>query len=356
MKFKKNLKKTIRDFFLSRNKSSNKYENLRIGVTGAGVQGTLLTEAVETYGAKIVAVHDLNLVKAKKLALLRKAELATTDLDKFFTVKMDGLLICTKPKVRIDPIKLACKKNIHLLIEKPAAYNLVDGQQCLSLIKNANIIASVGFQLRYEPRYERLKQLIKGHSIHLVRTVCTVDYYLNFRMRDWYLKKNASGGPIAEQAIHLLDVVRFVLGNPKPIKATSLAIRNMAMDRTEFDAENSIQLMYEFDNGVIGVHTNHCGHERSYFDLELIGPHLRLEANATEKTIHGVINGKKINEITANKTDHGLNKVSAWLKAISTGERNYIQSDYLDSLNTQSLVEAAIKSQTTQQVELVELV
>lgn len=350
------LKTKINNFLFKKNKVSNEHKNLRIGVTGAGVQGALLAEAVDSYGAKIVAVHDLNLIKARKLALLYKAELSTVDLNDFFNVKMDGLLICTTPTVRLDPIKRACEKNIHLLIEKPASYNLYDGQQCLSLIENANIISSVGFQLRYEPRYERLKELIKGHSIHLVRTVCTVDYYLNFRMPDWYLKKDSSGGPIAEQAIHLLDVARYVLGNPKPVKATSLAVKNMAIDRTEFDAENSIQLIYELNNGVMGVHTNHCGHETSYFDLELIGPHLRLQANATDKTIHGIINGKKINEIIPTETKLGLNKVNSWLKAINSGDRNYILSDYQDSLNTQSLVEASIKSQKTQKVEPAELI
>ena len=347
----KKLKTKMSNFFFKKIKVSDEYQDLRIGVIGAGVQGALLAESVDFYGAKVVAVHDLNPIKARKLALLYKAKLSTTDLNEFFNVKMDGLLICTVPTARIEPIKRACEKNIHLLIEKPASYNLSDGQQCLSLIENANIISSVGFQLRYEPRYQRLKQLIKGHSVHLVRTVCTVDYYLNFRMPDWYLKKDSSGGPIAEQAIHLLDITRFVLGNPKPIKAASIAIKNMAMDRTEFNAENSIQLMYELNNGTIGVHTNHCGHETSYFDLELIGPHIRLQANATDKTIHGIINGKKINEITPTASKPGLNKVNSWLKAIKTGDRNYIKSDYRDSLNTQSLVDASIKSQKTQKIE-----
>ena len=356
MGLRKTLKKIIGNLSIKPKVSTENYSNLRIGVAGAGTQGILLSASAEQVGAKIVAVHDRKLVKARKLALLRKAELATADPDEFFKVKMDGLLLCTVPKIRTELIKRACKNNIHLLIEKPPAYNLIEGQECLSAIEKAGVITSVGFQLRYEPRYERLKQLIKGHVIHLVRTVCTVDYYLNFRMPDWFLKNEASGGPIAEQASHLLDIVRFVLGNPRATKATSFGVKNMAIDRMEFDAENSIQLIYELDNGVIGVHTNHCGHERPCFDLELIGPHLRLEANATEKTIHGMINGQKINENIPDTTAPRLNKVTAWLKAINTGERNYLQSDYLESLNTQSLIESAIKSRTTQRVEIIKSV
>ena len=52
----------------------------------------------------------------------------------------------------------------------------------------------------------------------------------------------------------------------------------------------------------------------------------------------------------------GLDKVDAWLKAIDTGNRGYIRSDYAEALNTQALVDAAIKSQTTHRVEIAEKV
>jgi hypothetical protein len=49
-----------------------------------------------------------------------------------------------------------------------------------------------------------------------------------------------------------------------------------------------------------------------------------------------------------------MNKVDSWLKAIDTGNRGYIRSDYAEALNTQALLDAAIKSQTTQRVEIAE--
>ena len=194
---------------------------------------------------------------------------------------MDGLLLCTMPTVRTEPIKRACDKKIHLLIEKPAAYNLNDGQKCLDYINKSGVISSVGFQFRYEPRYEKLKKLIEGQEIHLARTKLTVNYYPAMNVPAWYLQKQFSAGPYAEQAIHLLDCVRFVLGNPRPIRAASIGAKNMVHDRKDLDAENALQLIYELDNGVFGSHTNHCGHDRVRWDLELIGPNLQLKANAT---------------------------------------------------------------------------
>ena len=121
------------------------------------------------------------------------------------------------------------------------------------------------------------------------------------------------------------------------------------------DAENSLQLIYELDNGIFGSHTNHCGHDVTKWDLELIGPNLRLEANATEKAIKGTIQGKKINEkFGPNNNLGGLNKISAWLKSIQENNKSYIRSSYEESLNTQALIEAAIKSQNSNKMELVE--
>ncbi len=334
-----------------------KSKTLRIGVIGAGQMGTVLSGLVERTGAKIVVVHDIKHEAAEKLANERKGAVATTELNKLFDTPMDGLLVCTIPTARIEPIKRACEKNIHLFIEKPPAYDLVGGRECLYAIKKSRIMAAVGFQLRYDPRYELLKQLIKGHDVHLVRTVCTVGFYLDFQISPWFLQKKVSGGPITDQAIHLLDCVRYVFDNSRPTLAAAIGIKNMAPDRTDFDAENALQLMYKLDNGVIGVHTNHCGHEKVHFDLELIGPHLRLKANMTEPTIRGIIKGNEINEVPpkVNKLG-GLDKVDAWLKAIDTGNRGYIRSDYAEALNTQALVDAATKSQTTHRVEIAEKV
>ena len=131
-------------------------------------------------GAKIVAVHDINLKAAEKLASVYKGAAVTNNMDKLFDVPMDALIVSTIPTVRVDPIKPAWEKNIHLIIEKPPAHNLKDGRECLAAIKKSGVMAAVGLQLRYDPRYEKLKQLLKGHVVHMVRTVTTIPSILSW--------------------------------------------------------------------------------------------------------------------------------------------------------------------------------
>ena len=128
------------------------------------------------------------------------------------------------------------------------------------------------------------------------------------------------------------------------MQAHALAVKNMAGDRTEFDAENAIQMTYELDNGIFGTHTNHCGTERGGFDLEVIGPHLRLQAHMGSRRITGYLNGDDFEEPVPAENSLGLDKIGAWLHAIETGNRSLIRSDFADAMHTLALVEAAVKS------------
>jgi predicted dehydrogenase len=325
----------------------NLHKPLAIGIIGAGNMGRHHHKAVTDYGAKVVAVHDMRLDAASELASQADAELATTALDAFFDVDMDGVVITTPPPIRLEPIEMACDLGMPVMIEKPPALNMAEGRKCLACIEKADVIAAVGFQLRYHPLYERLKALIASETVHLVRTVCTVDYYLSFRMSPWFLQYEISGGPLPEQAVHVLDCARFVMGNPKPVQAHALATKNMALERTEFDAENAIQMTYQLDNGVFGTHMNHCGTEKFSFEVEIVGPHLRLHANMVENAIRGYLKGESINESAVSENSLGLDKTGAWLRAIETGDRTLIRSPFADALQTLALIDAAVQSRDT---------
>ena len=325
----------------------NSQKPLTIGIIGSGNMGRHHLRVITEYGASVVAVHDAQLEAARELATHTDGALATTDLDAFFDVDMDGVVITTPPPVRLVPIQMACDRGIPVMVEKPPALNMAEGKKCLAAIEKADIIAAVGFQLRYHPLYERLKALIASETVHLVRTVCTVNYYLSFRMSPWFLQYEISGGPLPEQAVHVLDCARFVMGNPKPVQAHALAIKNMALERTEFDAENAIQMTYQLDNGVFGTHMNHCGTENFSFEVEVVGPHLRLHANMTENAIRGYLNGETINESAGSENSLGLDKTEAWLRAIVTGDRTLIRSPFADGVQTLALIDAAVQSRDT---------
>lgn len=326
-------------------------DDLLIGIIGAGGMGAAHARNIVGLGATVVAVQDTRLDAAQSLANEVGCDCATDSLDALFRRDLDGVVIATPPAVRLDPVRMAGERDISVMIEKPPAASVSEGAECASLLAGRDLFDAVGFQLRYSPLYERLRDMLVGETVHLIRTVCTIDYYLTYKMSPWFLRRADSGGPIAEQAIHVLDCARYVLGDPEPLRAATFATRNMAHDRPEFDAENAIQVAYELDNGVFGTHMNHCGTERFAFDLEVTGPHLRLRANVTEDRIVGYLHGEDVDEPAPKANSIGLDKIGAWLQAIETGDRSLIRSPYDDALHTLALVEAARKAGDTGEME-----
>lgn len=144
---------------------------LRIGIVGAGNMGRAHGRAVAAYGAQVTAVHSTRLEAAKQLATESGAEIATDELEAFFEHDIDGVVVAAPPPVRLQPVRMACERGIHLLIEKPPAMNMDEGRACLEQIERAGVIAAVGFQLRYAPLYERLKHLLASETVHLIQTV-----------------------------------------------------------------------------------------------------------------------------------------------------------------------------------------
>lgn len=327
---------------------------LRLGIIGAGRLGRQHAETAARYGARLVAVHDVLPEAAEALARDFQIPVATSDLAAVFNAGLDAVVIATPPAVRLAPIALACAHRCHLFVEKPPALAVKEGRHCQTLIQQAGVLAAVGFNLRYHPGFERLHQLTRHREIHLVRTVCTIDYYLNYSMPGWFLQKQQSGGPIAEQAIHLLDGVRWLCGNDVAVSAIACGTKNMGREHPEYDAETILQLMYQTRRGVIGTHLNHCGHQRFAFDCEVVGPEFRLALSVGQGTLQGYIGADPIDEPVAPGNKLGLDRLEAWLEAVGTGRRELIRSPWDDSLHTLALVEAARKSQQSKQLEKVE--
>lgn len=319
-------------------------KSLNVGIIGAGAMGRSHANAAARYGSRIVGVHDVRVKAAQALAAEFDAH-ATDDLADLFDRNLDLVVIATPPAVRLEPIRMACQRRVHLLIEKPPALTVREARECLEHIEKAGVLAAVGFQLRYGAAFEKLRDMLAGQTVHLVRTLLTTNQFLDSTTPSWYLQKRHSGGPIAEQAVHPLDVVRYVLGDARCVQAHALAVKNMALDRTELDSENAIQVTYELDNGVFGTHMNHCGCEAGVLDFEFIGPHLRLTSSGWGNgRIKGQMNGKEVSERVGDENRLGLDKTGAMLRAVETGDASLIRSPFRDALHTVELIEAANRS------------
>jgi predicted dehydrogenase len=197
-----------------------------------------------------------------------------------------------------------------------------------------------------------MKELLLGQEIHSLRSLGTESYYVTFYQPMWKLDKKASGGVIGEQASHLLDLARFLLGGAKGVRAAAIGKKTMAFDRADCDIENGVQILYEMENRAYGVHTVNCGTVGYSIEMEVIGPHLRMR-NFGPHELVGYRDEKPFRQACPSLNTIGAGKVGAWLRAIKTGDPSFIRSPFSDSLYTVAICEAAQKSLESQGFEQV---
>ena len=82
--------------------------------------------------------------------------------------------------------------------------------------------------------------------------------------------------------------------------------------------------------------------------VEVVGPHLRLQAYMTDNTIRGYLNGEVVNETGSarKESEFGCN-LGHGMRAIETGDRTLVRSPFADAIETLALIDAAVQSRDT---------
>jgi predicted dehydrogenase len=189
--------------------------------------------------------------------------------DLFKQVQLDLLVIVIPPFAHSDEVALAAERGIHLLIEKPIALSSEKAWEMVADVEKAGVITQVGFMYRFGAAVQRMKNLIEsGRSgpVGLVRA----GYFCNNLHAPWWREKAKSGGQIFEQAIHLIDLMRYLAGDPQ----TVYCIQNNLFHQNVpgYTVEDVSGTVFAFQNGGIGVlsATNNAIPWRWAWDMRLV--------------------------------------------------------------------------------------
>jgi len=204
-------------------------------------------------GAKVVAVVDVN-PESSKHELFPKEAVFFESMDEFIAAKIDADVVnIATPNGFHCPYALkALEAGYHVVIEKPMGLTKAE---CESVIFKSLQMSKQVFvvkQNRYSPPSKWMKEIVNNKTIGEVLTV-QVNCYWN--RDDRYYKKGGwkgtlalDGGTLFTQFSHFIDIMYWVFGDIKNIKAT-FADFNHA-NSTEF--EDSGLVNFEFVNGGLG--------------------------------------------------------------------------------------------------------
>ena len=323
---------------------------MRIGVIGLGIISSRHLDNLRSIGkAELAAVCDIN--KQKVDATRKKfGGKPYLDFKKMFDEQpMDAVLLCTPPTVRYEPIAVAAKKNISIFCEKPPAFDLKTVKKTEKVVKESRILNSVGFMWRYNKITDRAKELMKGHTISLMRSALLCGAALNPDLPGWFLLKECSGGPLLDQAIHLLDVVRYLLADIVKVQTFG---NNLILPKSKrVTIEDSHSLNLEFSSGIVGSHLHSWSHRGWVAKVEIYGENLSLIVDYAGNSIYGKSGNAEINEKM--QDNPYMTELERFLDAVEQKEQILIRSSYNNAMKTLAVVIAANKSFRTGKIEKV---
>jgi predicted dehydrogenase len=197
---------------------------LHIGIVGFGRLGALHAKNISGSDiARVQAVCDVNPDCLEQVKSRYDAEVYA-DIDEFLTAPLDGVVIASSTSEHLEHIKAVTKKGIPIFSEKPVGLTMESTDEILQEIVNAGVPFQIGFQRRWDPRYLKVKEIIKSGEIGKPVLIKAYGRDPNAsRPENWGLDKN--GGLFLNAAIHDYDYARFLFGTEvEKLSATGAAL------------------------------------------------------------------------------------------------------------------------------------
>lgn len=184
---------------------------INIGIIGAGNLGHRHTEILKKdERVNIIGVTDIVIPKAKELAESIGGRVFQ-NVDELLGADIDALYITTPNIQHASVVLSALERDIHVFCEKPMAISLREARQILESTRTSKAIYQVGHNRRFAPVYQYLKkQIEKGFKPFLANAMQNDGDLL---YNPWVIDPYISGGFLYETSVHMLDILRWLMGD-----------------------------------------------------------------------------------------------------------------------------------------------
>jgi predicted dehydrogenase len=324
--------------------------DIRIAFIGTGgiAQRHLKTLAALLGEKPIIAACDIDRAKAAAACQAFGGN-PYEDMELMFKAESpDVVFICTPPFVREDPIKLCCRKKLPFFCEKPPATDLKTAAKLADLVAKSGVINSVGFMYRHADAVDEFKTWFAGAAVTNVVSQVGCGVLFNPNFPAWFKLMDKSGGPLMDQAIHLLDLTRHVAGDIVEVMAYG---SNQLMPKSEtMTVPETATLAYRFASGAVGAHYHSWAHKPWTCQAEVRSEDSRVQIDFTKGArAFGTVKGEP-KDFTSPK-DFYVTEVERFLQAVR--ENNPALIRYPDAAKSLAVVLAANRSLETGKPEKV---
>jgi predicted dehydrogenase len=219
---------------------------------GTGAISHKHAQAYKNIGFELTVCTDINEAGGRRFADQWGCEFVPTYEAVCRHAKVDYVDVCTFPDFRLQPIEICAEAKKHVQVQKPASTTLETAAKMVEVARQAGILLGVVSQHRFDDSSLFLSRAIAaGRLGKLLQVDCYVKWY---RSADYYSRpikgswQTEGGGALINQAIHGIDIMRWLAG---PVKEVSAMWQLGALHRIE--SEDVVNAVLRFANGATGV-------------------------------------------------------------------------------------------------------
>ena len=320
-------------------------KTIKIAIIGAGWFGNYHLDNINKMkGIEVSALVSTN--KQRLIDISAKSPKANTYNNYSQMLEnekdLDAIIVCVPPDCHNDIELAAAKNKINLWMEKPLGISMETVNRNAKIIEESKIICAVGYQTRYNLLLDELKNKLNKSVVGSVN----IKWFGIMPPTPWWRVKQRSGGQLAEQATHEIDLVRYLFGDVESVY--SIARKDIINDVPNFDVEDSSSSILKFKSGLIA--TLQCGcfnieaEAQDEIVIEIYGKDFsaiyRWDQSLTYKTENDTKTYYFGNEF------HHI-ALETFLDAVRSGNPEKIKSPYSDAVKTFATTFAANKSMET---------
>ncbi|MFN4227735.1 MAG: Gfo/Idh/MocA family protein, partial [Candidatus Ratteibacteria bacterium] len=300
---------------------------IKVGIIGTGrISNVHISSLKKIEKVKIKSVCDISEEIAKKKAEEIGCKYYLDYKEMIEKENLDCVWICTPADTHTEIVLYCIEKNLPFFLEKPPALKKEETEIVIEKLKEKNIIHSVGFMMRYDPAVEKLKEMLKSEKVIFISS----EWFWTIPLVDSIKSKEKAGGQIVDQAIHFIDLIRYVFGEIKSVYTKR--VRGFFPEERLYTGDDASCSIFEFENGIYGNLL--CTYALFPEIIKFYPPKIRFICKKklieyTHKKIV-IITSDKYEEFIWNQDLYYLEDKTFIETLISKNRRN-IKSDYFDS-------------------------
>lgn len=337
---------------------------LKIGIIGTGgISHEHIRSYKENPHVEVYAFCDIDKAKLTMMAEKYGITKTFTDVHKMLELQeIDAVSVCTWNSEHAPCTIAALNAGKHVLCEKPMTISTQHAREMKAAADAAGKLLMIGFVRRFGNDCAIVKDFIKTDT--LGELYYTKASYLrrNGNPGGWFGEKSRSaGGPLIDLGVHVIDLVRYLLGNPKPvsvygatfqkllnrpnIKATRAYVSTTKTDSVICDVEDLASAMIRFDTGaVLQIEASFSLNIKNDTGrIELFGtkggikidPELEIYTELNDYLVNISLNNPaalQLNDLFKNEIDHFIDCLVNNVPCISPADDGIVIMSILDAI------------------------